>query len=85
MKRVDGIRRLGLAACVATIGVVAGACAATGGGGASTPPSTTQPAPGANVDPNSNNFITGPVNKAKSTVQQQNQQLNQEQQQSGGG
>ncbi len=81
---MGGIRRLVLLAAVAAVGTALGACGSTGGG-ASPSPSTTQQAPGANVDPNSNNVITGPVNKAKSTVDQQNQQLYQEQQQTGGG
>jgi hypothetical protein len=48
------------------IGVVALALLGACGGGGGSAPAT----PGANVDPTSNNGITGPINKAKQVGQQ---------------
>lgn len=66
-------RRLAAAAAVAAA-LLVGACG--GGGTSSTTPTTSAP-PGAKIDPNANGTFTGPINKAKSTVTQLNQQQNQ--------
>jgi len=68
---------------LAVLALTLGAC---GGGGSSSGTSTptTAPAPGANVAPNSNGVIAGPVDKAKGAVNSLNQQQQQEEQQTGG-
>ncbi len=60
-----------LAAGVAAL-LLAGGC---GGGGGDDPAvkAPPPPAPGANVDPSSNNVITGPINQAKKVAGQQEQ------------
>ena len=71
------------AAGFVVLALTLGACGGGGQSSGSTTPTTT-PAPGANVDPNSNGVIAGPVNRAKSVVSSLNQQQQQEQQQTGG-
>jgi hypothetical protein len=73
-------------AAAAGLFVVALTLGACGGGGGSSSGSTptTSPAPGANIGPNSQGVIGGPVNRAKSAVDAQNQQTHQEEQQTGG-
>ena len=75
--------RTAVAVAIVSSALLFGAC---GGGGQSSGTSapTTAPAPAAKVDPNSNGAIAGPVNRARSVVTQQNQQLQQEEQQTGG-
>jgi len=57
-----------------TLLFVAAACG--GGGGRSTTP-TTSGAPGASIDPNANGTFTGPINTARRTADQVNQQQQQ--------
>ena len=77
------MRRAAAAAGLAVLALTLGAC---GGGGSSSSGSTptTTPAPGANIDPNSNGVIGGPVNKAKTAVSNLNQQQQQEVNETGG-
>jgi len=70
------------AAGLFVLALTLGACGGGGQSSGSTP--TTSPAPGANIDPNSQGIVGGPVNKAKSAVSSLNQQQQQEQQQTGG-
>jgi hypothetical protein len=70
------------AAGLFVVALTLGACGGGGSSSGSTP--TTSPAPGANIDPNSQGVIGGPVNRAKSAVDAQNQQTRQEEQQTGG-
>jgi ABC-type uncharacterized transport system auxiliary subunit len=74
MDRISTPRRMVVVAAVLGA-VVLGAC---GGGGAKPASTSTPAAPGANVDPNANGTFTGPINKAKTTatnVNNQQQQL----------
>jgi|GEM_PF-4217829 len=77
------MRRAAAAAGLAVLALTLGAC---GGGGSSSSGSTptTVPAPGANIDPNSNGVIGGPVNRAKTAVSNLNQQQQQEVNETGG-
>lgn len=64
----------------------AGACG--GGGGAQTPAApavTVAPAPGAAIDPSSNNVITGPINQARTVAGQASAHEQQLDQQTGTG
>ena len=54
-----------------TLLLVAAAC---GGGGARSTTPTTSRAPGASIDPNANGTFTGPINAARRTADQVNQQ-----------
>ena len=86
-RRYSVSRLLAGATTVAVLSGLAGALAGCSAGGNSTSPATptTAPAPGANIDPNANGIITGPINKAKTVVTQLNQQQSQQQQDTGGG
>lgn len=71
----------------ATVSLV-GACLLTACGGGSSSSggttATTAPAPGSGISANAGGYVGGPVNKARNTVDQLNQQQKQEQQQTGG-
>ena len=71
------------AVVVALTVLLAGGALAGCGATTSTPPAgaapTTSPAPGSKVDPNSHNFITGPINAARQAAAGASQYLNQEQ------
>ena len=71
-----------LALAVVTSALVLGACG--GGGSPSGSPATTAPAPGSGVKAGAGGSIGGPVNTARQTVDQLNQQQRQEEQQTGG-
>ncbi|HET7488971.1 MAG TPA: hypothetical protein VFJ85_13660 [Acidimicrobiales bacterium] len=68
-------RRLGALALAAAFSALLAAC---GGGGGSSAPAAP---PGANVDPNSGNVITGPINKAKDVAGEQESHDQSEEQQ----
>ena len=62
---------MAITAVLAALVLGSGAC-----GGGSKPASTTPTstvAPGANVDPNANGAVTGPINQAKKAADQQEQ------------
>lgn len=77
------MKRSMLAATAVAVLLAAAGC---GGGGSDSPAVKTPAAPaapGASVDPNSNNVITGPINQAKKVAGQQ-EQHDQQLQSSGG-
>ena len=69
----------------ALVGALAAGCGNAASGSNSTGASTTAPAPAASIDPNARGVITGPINSARNTANQLNEQQNRTQQQAGGG
>jgi len=76
-------RRAVLALLVVTAAVAAGAC--SGGSSAKTSPSTPAAPPAAHIDPNANGTFTGPINQARRTAGQQDEQQRQLDSQTGNG
>ena len=74
------MRRALAAAGLILVLVLGGGACGGGGGGAGSSDAETSNEPAANVDPESDNFITGPVNQTKQVaddVEARNQQLDQ--------
>ncbi|MGH9207084.1 MAG: hypothetical protein ACRD1G_11075 [Acidimicrobiales bacterium] len=80
------LRRLGALAVLGAMAISGCATASPSGGpgGSATTTVTTNPPPAANINPNANGVITGPINKARNTANAQDQQQSSEQQAGGG-